>query len=254
LLLCGQYFTPMKHTIAAICALVLVAACGKKEQTKDLLFTGEIKGIKKGELSIRRFEDTAWVTVEKIAFDGDSKFETELDLPSAEMLSLKLDRGVTENIDDELLIFAEPGQMTLNTDLDRFYAKATVTGSKNHELFEEFRRVKSRYTDQELELSLAEFNAKKDGKVFSAEENDTKLANTIKRRYLYAINFARNHADKEIAPYIALYEVPNAQLVYLDTISNALTPQIKKSKYGKQLADYLSERRKIEAQLQTATK
>lgn len=240
--------------ITAFCALMLVAACGKKEQTKDLLLTGEIKGLKKGALSIKRFKDTVWVTIDSIVFDGDSKFETEIDLPSPEMLSLHLDRGVTENIDNELLVFAEPGQMTINTDLERFYAKAEITGSKNNELYEEYKKVKGRYTEQELELSLAEFNAKKDGKAFSAEENNAKIENVIKRKYLYAINFARNHADHEIAPYIALYEVANAQLRFLDTINNKLTPKVAMSRYGKQLADYIAERRKVEQQLETATK
>jgi hypothetical protein len=243
----------MKHSIVAFCALILVTACGKKEQTKDLLITGEINGLKKGSLSIKRFKDTAWVTVDSVVFDGDSKFETELDLPSPEMLSLTLDRGVTENVDNELFVFAEPGQMTINTDLERFYAKAKITGSKNNDLYEEYKKVKSRYTDQQLELSLAGFNAKKDGKPFSEEENNAQIENVIKRKYLYAINFARNHADYEIAPYIALYEIANAQLRYLDTINNALTPKVAKSKYGKQLSEYIGERRKLEAQLPAAT-
>jgi hypothetical protein len=239
----------MKHMITAFCALILLAACGKKEQTKDLLITGNIEGLKKGTLSIKRFNDTSWVTVDSIVFNGDSKFETQLDLSSPEMLSLHLDRGVTENIDNELLVFAEPGQMTINTSLERFYAKAKITGSKNNDLYEEYKKVKSRYTDQQLEQSLAGFNAKKDGKPFSEEENNAKVDDIIKRKYLYAINFARNHADKEIAPYIALYEIANAQLRYLDTINNALTPAVVKSKYGKQLSEYIAERRKLEAQI-----
>ena len=242
----------MKHTITAFFALILIAACGKKEQTKDLLITGEIKGLKSGTLSIKRLNDSVWVTIDSIIFDGDSKFKTELDLPSPEMLSLHLDRGVTENIDNELLIFAEPGQMTIETDLDRFYSKAKVTGSKNNDLYDEYKKVKGRYTDQQLEQSLAGFNAKKEGKPFSEEANNATIEKIIKRKYLYAINFARNNADHEIAPYIALYEVPNAQLRYLDTINNALSPKIAKSKYGKQLAEYIGERRKFESQVESS--
>lgn len=238
----------MKQIITALCALALVAACGKKEQTKDLLITGNIEGLKKGTLSIKRFNDSAWVTVDSIVFNGDSKFETELDLPSPEMLAFHLDRGVTNNIDDELLVFAEPGQMTINTDLDRFYAKAKIVGSKNNDLYDEYNKAKSRYTNLQLEYALAEFNAKKEGKPFSKEENEEKIETVIKRKYFYAINFARNHSDYEIAPYIALYEIANAQLPYLDTINNKLSPRVAKSKYGRQLAEYIVERRKMEAQ------
>lgn len=237
----------MKNTIAAICIILALAACSKKEQTKDLLLTGNIEGLKKGKLSIKRRVDTNWVTIDSIIFNGDSKFERELDLSSPEMLALHLDRGVTESIDDELLFFAEPGQININTDLEKFYAKAKITGSKNNDLYEEYKKVKGRYTDQQLELSVAEFNAIKDGKTFSKEENDAKIEQLLKRKYLYAINFAKNHADHDIAPYIALYEIANAQVKYLDTINNALAPKVAGGKYGKMLSEYIAVRKKAEA-------
>lgn len=237
----------MKKIFAILTVLAVVACSKKKEQTKDLLITGNIAGLKKGSLTIKRLNDSVWQTVDSILFNGDSKFETEIDLPSPEMLSLRLDRGVSENIDNELLIFAEPGQMDIQTDLEKFYAKAKITGSKNNALYEEYKKGKTRYSDQQLELSIAEFTALKDGKPFSKEENASQIQNVIKRKYLYAINFARNHADHDIAPYIALYEVANAQLPYLDTINNALSPAVAKSKYGRMLADYINARRKAEA-------
>tara|TARA_R110002033_G_scaffold1173_5_gene11021 strand:- start:1167 stop:1322 length:156 start_codon:yes stop_codon:yes gene_type:complete len=42
-----------------------------------------------------------------------------------------------------------------------------------------------------------------------------------------------------VAPYLALTEIYNAQVKYLDTISNSLTPKVKDSKYGKELQSFI---------------
>jgi hypothetical protein len=61
------------------------------------------------------------------------------------------------------------------------------------------------------------------------------------RGYLYALNFALNNKDSYIAPYIALNEVADANVKYLDSIYNSLTPVVADSKYGKELRHYLDE-------------
>ena len=70
----------------------------------------------------------------------------------------------------------------------------------------------------------------------------------VKRKYLFAINFAMNNKDKEIAPYIALSEVYDANIKYLDTINNALSPNVAKSKYGKMLSEFIQKRKEAEKQ------
>ena len=54
----------------------------------------------------------------------------------------------------------------------------------------------------------------------------------MKRKYLYAINFAMNNADKELAAYIGAYEINNAVPSFLDSLYNNLSPKVKSSKYG----------------------
>lgn len=77
-------------------------------------------------------------------------------------------------------------------------------------------------------------------------EIDRKYDKLLKRKYLYTVNFAINNKEQEIAPYLALSEVFDANIKYLDTIYNSLAPKVKKSKYGKELKDFLKERRKEE--------
>ncbi len=236
----------MKNKLILLCALLVLASCGKKE-SKGLLLSGNIEGLKKGTLYIEKLKDTALVRIDSIPINGESKFETDLDIDAPEMLYLILDRGVSQNIDNSLMFFAEPGKMTINTNLELFYANAKITGSKNNDFYQEFRKIKSRYTDQLLELSVAKFNALKENKPFSEEENIAKAKEITKMKYLAAINFAINHKDYEIAPYIALSEISNARLNYLEQIQKALTPKVAKSKYGLMLSKYIAERKRQEA-------
>ena len=233
----------MRKSILAVCCLMIAAACSDKEKSGNLEITGNIKGLKKGTLYIQRLQDTMLVAVDTIELKGDSSFETALQIDSPEMLYLALDRGVTSTIDNNLMFFAEPGKMTINTELETFYANAKIDGSKNHELYEEFKKVKSRFTNTELELTAEVLNAYKDGKSVSVDEKAK--ANT-KRRYLYTVNFALNNKNHEVAPYVALSEIPDANIKFLDTIQKSMSKEVAASKYGKLLTEYVAERKKQE--------
>ena len=65
----------------------------------------------------------------------------------------------------------------------------------------------------------------------------------LKRKYLYTTNFAVNHADYEVAPYVALAEIYDINMKYLDTIQKSMTPKVSKSLYGKKLIDFIAERK-----------
>ncbi len=245
----------MKRALAIILGLAVLACQKKDEPNGNLLLTGEIKGLKKGTLYIQKLEDTLLVPVDSIAIDGDSHFTSDMQLDSPQMLYLFLDRGVTTSTDNSLMVFAEPGKIDISTSLETFFADAKITGSKNHELYEEFRKVNSRYTGEELDITAARLNAYKDKKFFDEKAAKDKLDKITKRRYLYAVNFALNHRDKEVAPYIAIseiagYAVKSARgednVRYLDTISKALTPEVSKSKYGQMLIKLINERKIIQ--------
>ena len=70
--------------------------------------------------------------------------------------------------------------------------------------------------------------------------------NVTKRKYLYTTNFAVNHADYDVAPYVAVAEISDINLKYLDTIQKSMTPKIAKSLYGKKLTELIAERKKLE--------
>lgn len=245
LLFCQKYGTMKKITLASF-ALLLIFACSEKKSTKNLQITGNIKGLKKGTLYIQKIVDTSLVAIDTITIDGDSHFASNIDIKSPEMLYLFLDRGVTNSIDNNLPFFAEPGKINIDTDLEYFFAKAKITGSKNQELYEMFKKVSSRYNNETLSLTEAKFKAIKTKNQSSFDSIEKLQSNILKRKYLYAVNFAMTNKNYEVSPYVVLSEINNVNIKYMDTIQKAMTPKVAKSKYGKMLTDYLNERKKTE--------
>ena len=230
----------MKKSIIAFVTLLLLFACNKNETKGNLHITGNIKGLKKGTLYIQRVVDTTLVAIDTIKIDGSSTFESNLELNSPEMLYLFLDRGTSNSLDNNISFFAEPGNITIETNLDNYIADAKITGSKNQEIFEEYKKINMNFTDKNLSMIEQRFNALK-------SQNQKKIdsisaiqdANT-KRKYLFAANFALNNRDYEVSPYIALSEIYDINVKYLDTIQKSMSPKVAQSLYGKKLTEYVN--------------
>jgi len=225
-----------------------MVSCGEKKSTKNFVLTGNIKGLKDGTLYIQRIKDTSLVAIDTIKISGDSHFTSEFDLDSPEMLYLFLDRGVTNSVDNNITFFAEKGKLNIETSLDFFTADAKITGSKNQELYDEYRKVISRYVDQDLTLIQKKLMAYKDNKSEEMNKIELQQQDILKRKYLYTTNFAVNNGDFEVAPYVALAEIYDINLKYLDTIQKSMTPKVAKSLYGKKLNAFYAARKKEEQQ------
>ena len=230
----------MKKSIIVFVALLLLSACNQNETKGNLHITGNIKGLKKGTLYIQRVVDTTLVAIDTIHIDGSSTFESNLDLKSPEMLYLFLDRGVSNSLDNNLSFFAEPGTITIETSLDRYLSDAKITGSKNQEIFAESKKINTRFTDENLTLIEKRFNAIKNKDTKAADSLSAKQDSNTKRKYLFATNFALNNRDFEVAPYIALSEIYDINVKYLDTIQKSMSPKVAKSLYGKKLTEYVT--------------
>lgn len=224
---------------------MLLASCSEKKSDKNFELTGNVKGLKKGTLIIQRIKDTVLVPIDTIKISGDSHFKSEFDLQSPEMLYLFLDRGVTNSLDNNLPFFAEPGKMNIETSLDFFTSDAKITGSKNQELYDEYKKVTSRYVDKNLELIQQKLMLYKEGKTAEISKINELQNDNIKRKYLYTTNFAVNHGDFEVAPYVTLAEIYDINFKFLDTIYKSMTPKIAQSFYGKKLSTYYNERKKL---------
>lgn len=234
----------MKKTIIAFVTLLILSSCGKDESKTNLHLTGTIKGLKKGTLYIQRIADTSLVALDTIIIDGDSKFESDLNITSPEMLYLFLDRGVSNSLDNNISFFAEPGNINIDTSLDSYIAGAKITGSKNHDKYEEYKKINTRFRDENLDLIAKKFNALKNNNPKAIDSFNALQDNNIKRKYLFATNFAINNKDYEVSPYIALSDIYDINIKYLDTIQKSMTPKVAQSLYGKKLTEYVAKIKK----------
>lgn len=234
----------MKKLSIAFVTSVLLFACSEKKLENNLHLTGNIKGLKKGTLYVQRIQNDSLVALDTIDIDGNSTFETNIELKSPEMLYLFLDRGVSNSLDNNLLFFAEPGEVNIETTLENYIADAKVSGSKNQDLYYEYKKVDRRFQEEGLDLIEKKFKAMKSKNNLEIANISAKQESNIKRKYLYATNFAINNKDHEIAPYIALSEIYDINIKFLDTIQKSMSPKVAQSLYGKKLTEYLASLKK----------
>lgn len=232
----------MKHLFLSIAMASFLVSCADKSSETNTHVMGTVKGFSSGTVYLQKMNDSVLVSIDSVKMNGDSKFQFDFDLNSPEMMYLVVNRGVTKSIDNSLPIFVEPGTITVNSDLDHFYANAKVTGSKNQELLEQFQKVNTKFKGELLEINKEKFDAIRFKRFQDVDSIDTKFNQKLTRKYLYAINFALTNKNHEIAPYIALTELSDANNKYLDTISKTMTPKVASSKYGKLLKEYVKER------------
>lgn len=237
----------MKYYCFMLMTTVLfLISCSKKEGKGNLHISGTIKGLKKGTLYIQKIKDTALVIIDSIQFNGNEDFTSDLEIKSPEMYYLALDRGVTSSLDNNLPFFAEAGAIKIETSLAYFLSDAKISGSKNQTKYEEFKKITSKFNDQNLSLMELKFNALKNKNLKMADSITTLQDAITRRRYLYTTNFALTNNDFEVAPFVTLSEISNINIKFLDTIQKSMSPKVAKSLYGKKLIQLFQERKKLE--------
>jgi len=215
---------------------ITVMSCGK--DTKDMTVKGTIKGLKKGTVYLKKSNDTTFVVVDSTKIDGDSNFELYADITTPEMFFIELDK--TSKPDERISFFGNKGVTEINTTLKDFAFKAKIKGSKQQALIEEYIAMMSKFNDRNLDLVKAKMDALKTNDTVTFKDIEKKLNGMTKSKYLYTTNFAVNHSNSEVAPYLALTEIYDANMMLLDTINNSLTKEIKASKYGKDLNNFIT--------------
>lgn len=236
----------MKKILIVGISLITLIACNKNEEGSNLHLTGNIEGFSQGKVYIQKIQDTAFVVLDSIEIKGDSKFESFITLEEPEMLYLTLDRGQSNSIDNSLPFFAEKGKMNITSKLKEFYNAAKITGSKNQELLEEFNSFNSKFNDENLVLTEKRIKNQISRDISTADSINTAFDRLKIRKYRYTANFASTHGEHEIAPYLAIAEIADINIAYLDTIQKHLSPSVTKSKYGKMLDEHIKARKASE--------
>ncbi len=227
----------MKYQIFILYLLLTVSfqSCQKSLQ-KEMIVQGNIKGLTKGTLYLDKLKDSVFTAVDSFNVRDNGQFTLGDNIESPEIYHLR----IKEKANEFLLIFGEKGRITVNSKLDKFATAAKISGSTNQDLLSEYKKMIQKFNDKRLDLFKANFEAEKEKNQKKLDSLDAVYKNLIRKRYLYTTNFALTHADKEVAPYLALTELYNAKIQLLDTVNNTLSTTVKESKYGKQLADFIA--------------
>ena len=235
----------MKHLFFIGCITLLLVSC-KEDTTNTMFVSGNVKGLKKGTLYLQHVPDSTLVTIDSLEVAGDGGFSFKTKLESPEIFYLYLNKKDNNEINDRIAFFGEPGNITITTRWNTFDLNATIEGSATQKKLEEYRKTMSRFNKRSLEIMQESANA--EGPLDSNQLDSLKNLSdkNIQRGYAYALNFALNNKDSYIAPYIALTEVSDANIKYLDSINASLTPEVAASKYGKALKTFLELRKKNE--------
>lgn len=233
----------MKKIAAFAFIIVLTLACSSPKKEGNMLINGQIKGLKKGTLYLQKMQDTVLVSVDSVALVGKDMFTLSDNVTSPEMYYLTFDGNTTNKY---ILFFGEKGTITINDNIDKFGINPEITGSKNQELLDEYNSIIDQFKDQNLELIKQRMLAEKLNNKDSISLIEKKTKSLARRQYLFSTNFAYNNATYEVAPYIALTQLVNANITLLDTINNSLSIDVKNSKYGKSLAKFIADIKKNE--------
>ena len=209
-----------------------------------MVVKGEIEGLRKGTLYLQKIKDSVLIDIDSLTIEGVPRFEFKQEIITPEVYFLYLNKEDNDSLNDRILFFGEKGEIVINTLLNTFESSAKVTGSENQVLLQEYRSISRKFDEQNLNYIkgyLSAIKTKLDDAEIDSIQNG--MDNLLNRRYLYALNFASNNGDNVIAPYIALTEVYDANIKLLDTVASKLSEEVKDSKYGKELLEFIAKRK-----------
>ena len=231
----------MKKYCWILTIALALTGCSKTASEGEMDLTGEITDLKKGVLLLQRVNDTILETIDSVEVNGDPNFQFIVPVESPEVyyLYLKKDGSISE---DRIAFFAEPKPMTIKSSLKNFGLDVSITGSVNQDKMDEDAVLIKRFTDRNLDLIEAIFNAQTEGKLTVVDSLEQQQNRLLASKYLATVNFAINQKDLEVAPYLMLTEAYDINPKYMDTVYQALTPRVRESYYGKKLQDFIDSR------------
>ena len=222
-------------------SVLLFTACADNAKN-NMIVQGEITGLKKGTLYLQKIEEGLLSTVDSLKMKGTSTYSLGSSVNAAELYFLTLDK----NSEMTIPFFGETGTITIDTNLDYFVLQAKISGSKNQEILDQYNKIASKFQNQNLEMIKENFEAQKEQDQEKIAALAKKSKQALRRKYLYTTNFALSNADSEVAPYLALTVLSDANIKLLDTINKSLSDKIKNSPYGKELNSFVEKIKETE--------
>lgn len=235
--------TKLNKALSLIILVLLAVSCGREEDSNFTL-KGTVKGLKKGVVYLQKEGDSSVIDLDSMVITGQPEFTLHTNIDEPILLYLKLFKNDGE--EHYIPFFANKGVTEINTTLKNFNFDSEIKGSKQQELLKEYLSIMSQFNNNNLDIIEARFMAQKDNDSIALDSLNRMADQLIKRKYSYTIQYALNNKDSEVAPYLALYEARNANPIYIDSIYNNLTSEVKESLYGKKLEEAIANRKSAE--------
>ena len=231
----------MKKHLYLLGFLWLAIACQGEDPSLQMTVEGNVVGLKKGVLFLQTIADSTLVSLDSVDIRGDGQFSMQTSVKEPDIYYLYLQSADNNELDDRISFFGAPGSYRIETRWNNFEGAAKIEGTAIHKKFETYRENMSIFNLQQLELSreISQMEAPVDSVARDSLQNE--LDRSLKRSYLYALNFALSNKDSHLAPYIAWAEVSDANPTYLDSVYQSLPPEIAASKYGVKLRALLDQ-------------
>ena len=225
----------MKKLVLILILITLAYGC--KNMNNKMIISGNINGLKKGSLILKKQIDSTIISLDSMKINGDSNFKLVTEIYEPDIYYLYLDKEDGDSLNDIITFFGNTGTITINSRLKTFDSSYEINGSRNSELLREYLSIIRKYNLQNLDLLEIFYNAQIDNNQNKIDSVNFELENLIRRRYLYSLNFAITNAENEISPYIAVSQIPDANVELLIKLYDTLSDKVKNSKYGKLLRE-----------------
>ena len=205
--------------------------CNTNNEGLDLNL--QINGLKKGEIIIKKLNDTAFVSLDSFQVNGNNKINFKYILTEPEMIFLDLnlnDGSKTKTTN----FFAENSKIDIETSLENYGFNLSIKGSTNDSIYRDYISLNKKFNNQKLDLYERSFKNVKSNNKDSLKIIENLIININTRQFLHNANYAVRNSKYEVAPYIAITDLYESKKI-LDTIYKSLDEKIIGSKYGIQL-------------------
>ena len=224
----------MKKTLISLLSIFFIGCSSNKD---SMIILGNVEGLMKGTIYLQTQRDSLLVNLDSINLRGAGNFKLSTDIIEPDIFYLYLDKQDGDSLNDIITFFGNKGEIEINTRLSNFDSSYEIAGSKNSDLLQEYNSIMRQYNSQNLDLLEIFYNAQIENNQKRIDSVNSELENIIRKKYLYTLNFSITNSDNEISPYIAVSQIPDANIELLRKLYDTLPIGIKDSKYGKILRD-----------------
>ncbi|MFT7427701.1 MAG: hypothetical protein ACI9IZ_000174 [Nonlabens sp.] len=229
----------MKKLLFLLIGLTFMSSCNDSN-SNNFSVSGTVDGIKVGKIYLQRLQDSILIDVDSALFDGNSNYTLMTDLDQTEIMYLHLDVKDGTELNDRLLFFAEDTTMTINSSWDKFVKNAVISGSKNQDIYTVYKKNSDRLNKVYTDLAKRSMSLTDETRTVAISDSiNTAYDKYLRKKVLYAINYAQLHKEKEVSPYILVSEASEANPILLDSVYQKMPKKIQTTVYGKQLSELI---------------